>query len=232
MAFLNEVGKVIGKASQGISDAKQTISDAAQETRENIARERQIKEQEKEAKKVAEQEKIAGEARKCPKCGQEIPGLSATCPLCGYEIRNAKTTNAIRDLTNEIDKLEKRRNTVVDALSTKISGRTENPTDEKIASLIRNFVVPNTKEDIFEFMILAAGNMDAKFLAGVSFVSEVADVVIKAWESKFHQTYDKAKISFGNDPDFSKVQELYDKKMAEIESYKPKAAPKKTFPWF
>ena len=38
MAFLNEVGKVIGKAQQGLSDAAQTISTAAQETREEIAK--------------------------------------------------------------------------------------------------------------------------------------------------------------------------------------------------
>lgn len=221
MAFLNEVGKAIGKASQGISDAAQTISSAAQETRENIARERQEKGIEREAKKLSEQERIAEEARKCPKCGQPLSAMSAVCPLCGYEIRNGKTADAIRGLTAEIEKLEKKRNTVTDALATKFSGRSDNPTDEKIASLIRNFVVPNTKEDIFEFMILAAGYMDARVLAGREAAKEVAGIVIKAWETKFHQTYEKAKLSFGNDGDFGKIQELYDKKMAEIESARP-----------
>ncbi len=221
MAFLNEVGKVIGKASQGISDAAQTISEAAQETRDNIARERQEKGIEKEAKKLSEQEKIAEEARKCPKCGHTLSAMSAVCPLCGYEIRNGKTANAIRELTKEIEKLEKKRNTVTDAIATKLSGRNENPTDEKIASLIRNFVVPNTKEDIFEFMILAAGYMDARVIAGRDMAKEVAAVVIKAWETKFHQTYEKAKLSFGNDSDFGKIQALYDKKMAEIENARP-----------
>ena len=116
--------------------------------------------------------------------------------------------------------MNQKRNTVTDAIALKISGRDVNPTDEKIASLIQNFVVPNSKEDIFEFMILAAGNMDAKFLAGKEKVSEIADIIIKAWASKFEQTFQKAKLSFGQDRDFSKIEELYNTKMQEIEEAK------------
>ena len=220
MAILNEVGKVLGKASQGISDAAKSVSDAAQETRDNISRERQEKAIQREAERIREQELMAEQAHKCPKCGQELSGISAVCPLCGYEIRNAKTANAISELTKEINKMNQKRNTVTDAIALKISGRDVNPTDEKIASLIQNFVVPNSKEDIFEFMILAAGNMDAKFLAGKEKVSEIADIIIKAWASKFEQTFQKAKLSFGQDRDFSKIEELYNTKMQEIEEAK------------
>ena len=217
VAFLNDVGKALGKASQGLSDAAQTIKSAAQETRDDIARERQERLAQKEFERQEEQERVSEQARKCPKCGQALSGISAICPLCGYEIRNAKTADSINELTKEINKLNQRRNTVTDALASKLSGRQSNPTDEKIASLIHNFVVPNTKEDIFEFMILAAGNMDAKFLAGKQKVSEVADVIIKAWASKFEQTFQKAKFSFGQDKDFSKIENIYNEKMKEIE---------------
>ncbi|WP_022762812.1 ion channel [Butyrivibrio sp. AD3002] len=83
MAFLNEVGKAIGKASQGISDAAQTIGETAKETRENIARERQEKEREKENQKFAEQEKAAEIARKCPHCGEVLKAFQTICPACG-----------------------------------------------------------------------------------------------------------------------------------------------------
>lgn len=220
MPFLNDVGKVIGKASQGLSDAAQTIKNAAQETRDDMARNRQERFVQKEAERLAEQERVAEQARKCPKCGQLLSGISAVCPLCGYEIRNAKISASISELTKEINRLNQRRNTITDAIASKFSGRQSNPTDEKIASLILNFVVPNTKEDIFEFMILAAGYMDAKFLAGKQKVSEVANVIIKAWASKFDQTFQKAKFSFGQDKDFKKIQDLYDQKMQEIEDAK------------
>lgn len=221
MAFLEGVGKAIGKASQSISDAKETISYVAQETRENIAKERQEKQIQKEAKRQEERERKADEIRKCPMCGAPIGGISAVCPMCGYEVKNAKTAASITELTKEIDKLEKRRNTVTDAIATKLSGRDNNPTDEKIASLIRNFVVPNSKSDIFEFMILAAGYMDAKVLAGKKAASEVSELVMKAWQSKFEQTFQKAKFAFGEDADFKKIRELYETKMKEIEDARP-----------
>ncbi len=217
MALWENVGKAIGKAQQGISDAAKTVSNAAQEARDNMERERQEKAGEREEKRVADEERKAEEARKCPKCGQPLSGISAVCPLCGYEIRRAKTADSISNLTKEINKLNQKRNTVTDAIASKLSGRHDNPTDEKIASLIQNFVVPNTKEEIFEFMILAVGYMDAKFLAGKQKVSETADVVIKAWASKFEQTFQKAKFSFGQDKDFSKIENLYNEKMEEIE---------------
>lgn len=205
MAFLNEVGKAIGKASQGISDAAKTVSSVAQETKENIVRDRQER------------------ARKCPNCGQPLDGISATCPLCGYELQNIGTASAVNNLTKEINKLNQKRYSVGNAIASKLSGGYENPTDEKIASLIQNFVVPNSKEDIVEFMILAAGNMDAKFLAGKQKVSDVADIVITAWANKFEQVFEKAKISFGQDKDFLKIADIYNRKKQEIEELKKRS---------
>lgn len=220
MAILKDVGKAIGRASQGVTDAAQTIKSAAQEARDDIAKNREEKSAQKEAVRKEEQERIATQAHKCPNCGHQLKGIVAVCPLCGYEIRGAATVKSISDLTGEINKLNQKRNTVADAFAAKLSGRKSNPTDEKIASLIRNFIVPNSKEDIFEFMILASGYMDAKFLAGKGKESDVADVVIKAWASKFDQTYQKAKMAFGQDNDFKMVQDLYDQKMQEIENAK------------
>ena len=157
------------------------------------------------------------ESRNCPQCGYQFNGIVAVCPACGYELRYTQSSGAARQLAKKIENLERFRNGVADSLTMKISGK--NPTDEKIASLIKNFVVPNTKEDIFEFMLLASGNMDATKMAKKEHES---DVVMKAWEMKFNQTYQKAKLSFGNDPDFRKIQEIYDTKMNEIEAAKPK----------
>lgn len=220
MALWDTVGKAVGKASQGISDAAQSISSAAQETRDTIARERQEKQEQKEAKRIENQERIDEQARKCPKCGNQLSGITAVCPLCGYEIKYAKTASSISELTKEINRLKQKRNAVSDAIAAKLSGRGNSPTDEKISSLIQNFIVPNSKEEIFEFMIFAAGHMDAEFLAGKKKTSHEPDIIIKAWASKFSQTFQKAKLSFGNDADFQKIRELYDAKMQEIKDAK------------
>ena len=157
------------------------------------------------------------ESRNCPQCGYLFNGIVAVCPACGYELRYEQSSGAARQLAKKIEALEKWRNGVTDTISKKISGK--DPTDEKIASLIKNFVVPNTKEDIFEFMLLASGNMDATKIAKKEHES---DPVMKAWEMKFHQTYQKARLTFGNDIDFRKIQDIYDSKMNEIEAARPK----------
>ena len=51
----------------------------------------------------------------------------------------------------------------------------------------------------------------------------ISEVVLTAWSNKFDQAYQKAKISFGGDPDFRKIQDLYDAKMREIENAKSKS---------
>ena len=209
MAFLDGVNKAIGKAAQGISGAAKGIGDAAQGIGDNLPKIKSSNDSKKD------------DSGKCPSCGQLLNGITAVCPMCGYELRSVKSSSSISDLTKEIEKLEKKRNVIADSLASKISGRSTNSTDEKIASLIRNFIVPNTKEDIFEFMLLAAGNMDAKLLAGRKTVEGISEIVTKAWESKFEQTYQKAKITFGTDLDFKKIQEVYDKKMQEIDDARP-----------
>lgn len=199
MAIWKDVNRTIGKAVEGIGSMTKELGES-----------------------VAKPTKTDS-SRKCPKCGQLLNGITAVCPMCGYELRDVKASNSISEFTKELDKLERKRNALAESITSKLSGRSANPTDEKVASLIRNFVVPNTKEDIFEFMILASGNMDAKILAGKPSENGLSEIVVKAWESKFQQTFQKAKISFGNDVDFVKIQDVFDAKMQEIEREKPRS---------
>lgn len=54
------------------------------------------------------------------------------CPSCGYEIRGGKASASLHEFSMSL----------ANATS-----------DEQRTSLIRNFPVPNTKEDIFEFSL-------------------------------------------------------------------------------
>lgn len=82
------------------------------------------------------------------------------------------------------------------------------------ASLIINFAVPNSKEDIMEFMILAASNIDVK--------KGIDDDVTKAWISKLNQVYQRAEISMSKHPDFLQIKAIYDRKKKEIKNKKLK----------
>lgn len=126
-----------------------------------------------------------GEIHKCPNCGEVLGSFVSVCPSCGYELRGAQSTNAIKDFSLKIEQ----------AVS-----------DEQKVTLIRNFPVPNTKEDIFEFMILASTN-----IAG-----EQQKKVFDAWLVKFEQSYQKAQLVIKDSSDMARIKAIYDKTQKQI----------------
>lgn len=119
-----------------------------------------------------------GEIHKCPNCGDIIDAYETVCETCGYEIRDRKTTSVVHELALKLENIDN------------IKNREE---------LIRNFYIPNTKEDIYEFFILAFSNIESG--------GEETD----AWLSKLEQAYQKVRLLFGSSSDFSYFQDLYDK---------------------
>ena len=130
-----------------------------------------------EAKKEERKIVYGGEVRKCPNCGEILKSFSAYCPACGCELRGSTTISPISELVNKLEN--------TDSL------------DERI-ELITNFYVPNTKEDIIDFFILAISNLENS-------KHDTDD----AWKSKLDQTYHKAKLSFGGTPEFEYLESLY-----------------------
>lgn len=106
-----------------------------------------------------------GEIHKCPQCGEVLESFVTICPACGYEIRGSSTTSAIKEFTNKLNNVT---------------------TEYQKINIIRSFPIPNNKEDIFEFMILASSNID----------DHTNKDVFNAWVVKFEQCYQKAKLSF------------------------------------
>ena len=119
-----------------------------------------------------------GELHKCPNCGELLKSFTTVCPTCAYELRGVTTNSPVEALAKKVE--------MASSLDDKIE-------------LITNFYIPNTKEDIYDFFILAISNI----VAG----GEETD----AWIAKLEQTYQKARLLFGSNPDFSYFQELYDK---------------------
>lgn len=166
------------------------------------------------------QQEYAGKILKCPNCGETLKSFNANCPACGYELRDAKKSISAREFSAKLDEIERSRPTK--GLSAKERYNNQlvvSETDERKISLIRSFVIPNTKEDLFEFLVLASSNINMKqeLLPSEKAVSD-------AWEAKFEQTYEKAKLSFGHTQEFEKIQALYNKKKSEIKQGKKKRA--------
>lgn len=127
-----------------------------------------------------------GEVHKCPNCGEILSAFAVTCPSCGYEFRGGKASNSVREFAARL---------------------ADTQSDAQKITLIQSFPIPNNKEDILEFMILAATCFDAKAnLTGYGVKKDISD----AWFVKVEQCYQKARLLFVNDDDFSKIQKVYD----------------------
>ena len=123
-----------------------------------------------------------GEIHKCPHCGEVLKAFETVCPTCKFELRGAKTASSVREFALKLENVS---------------------SEEKRIELIKNFYIPNTKEDIYEFFIYAMSNLSAS--------EREAD----AWQVKLEQTYHKAKLSFGNTEEFEYIHNLYIKTSKE-----------------
>lgn len=125
-----------------------------------------------------------GVVRKCPNCGEALGSFSAYCPACGYELRDKSASDSVQKLYDDIRKAEN---------------------DKEVVHLIRIFPVPNDREDIFEFMVLASSNFSE-----ADYISQGGENSISgAWFSKASQCFQKARLSLKED-DISKISKIYD----------------------
>lgn len=166
-----------------------------------------------------------GELHKCPNCGELINAFVTVCPSCNYEFRGNRASSTLKEFTEKLEKIEKTRETQkLHSLIGMLYGSSSqlNKTDEQKISLIRSFSIPNTKEDIFEFIILAASNIDLKLygFSGSSLITTSQRAVSDAWLAKFEQAYEKASFSFGNSSDFAGIKDIYCKKMKQLKRKK------------
>ena len=168
-----------------------------------------------------------GEIYKCPNCGDILDAYESVCETCGYERRGAKATNSVRELQTKLEELySKRPQRKVHTIFTQaLSGGQLSNVDEEIVSLIKNFSIPNNKEDIMEFVILASSNIDIKVYGSVDgqryqMLNPSQREISDAWLAKFEQAYQKAQLMFGSSQEFMNIHLLFEKKQKEIRKKK------------
>ena len=164
-----------------------------------------------------------GEIFKCPNCGDILDAYESVCETCGYERRGAKATNSVRELQIKLEELySKRPQRKVHTIFTQaLSGGQLSNVDEEIVSLIKHFSIPNNKEDIMEFVILASSNIDIKVYGSVDgqryqMLNPSQREISDAWLAKFEQAYQKAQLMFGSSQEFMNIHLLFEKKQKEI----------------
>ena len=131
----------------------------------------------------------SNDIRKCPSCGANISSFSYKCPYCGTEFSNLEVAHSLKDFSEGLERI------------------TATGKSQRIASYITNYPVPNSKEDLLEFMILASSNIQSK--KGTANSSNAANTIQKAWTIKVEQIYQKAKITIKNSNDMKDIEDIY-----------------------
>ena len=109
-----------------------------------------------------------GEIHKCSHCGEVLKAFETVCPSCKFEIRGTKSSSAVSEFVRKIEELDRKKydDSFIKSIKRKLDGTKLSPIEEQKISLISNFPIPNTKEDILEFMILSSSHILAKKPSG------------------------------------------------------------------
>ncbi len=123
-------------------------------------RARELENEKNAERKKIEKEKKEAFGRKCPNCGAQVPPLTLKCE-CGYEFTTSKSVSSVQILSDKIETIlsQKYKHTDPDSDSYKEEVRQRY---QRVKETINLFPVPNTKEDIIEFLALSTPNAKQK----------------------------------------------------------------------
>lgn len=151
-----------------------------------------------------------GDLKKCPSCGAPVQSFATKCGDCGHEFSGIKSASSIERLYDELQKIEETERSRNRSWAQKIDGDMgiQKGVATRQASAISSFPVPNTKEDLLEFLSIASS--EAKKKLSMFIMHAHPDAVLKkAWKSKCEQVITKARLSMKEDK----------RTLEEIESY-------------
>lgn len=122
-------------------------------------RARELENEKNAVRKQAEKEKKEAFGRKCPNCGAQVPPLALKCE-CGYEFTKKEAVSSVQTFFKKLEEC---------------SGR-------KKIETIKMFPVPNTKEDVIEFLSMAAPNSKPRvgFIWGTKLGRLILSVIVLA----------------------------------------------------
>ena len=155
----------------------------------------QLKKQTKSA------QESAGNIIKCPQCKADIPSFTTKCEFCGHEFRNLESSNSIKLFFEKLENLENTResNGVLGSFA-KFYGLGDSKLKSQKVELILSFPIPNSKEDILEFLALSVPRSKAPSMWGGGVDIQEKKETAKAFFQKCEQIVMKAGFSFKNDP--------------------------------
>lgn len=149
-----------------------------------------------------------GVVKKCPQCGAPIVAGRATCESCGYTFMGLEAVGSAQKFAEGMREIEIRRhsnksnkltNVLVDLFS---SERQEQAEIDELSSFIKNFPIPNTREDLLEFSLMLKPKQN--YSDGESMREYQLS---QAYKKKFKECGEKAAVFFPGDSTFESIFE-------------------------
>ena len=148
-----------------------------------------------------------GDFNKYPACGSMIQGFTAICADCGHNFSNINAVSSVTKLYEQLQMVEsEERNRPIESVGwmDKLHGSSamnDHNIQERIlkrkASVVSGFPIPNTKEDILEFLSMALPEVGKK--PGFLMMKTATGALYNAWHSKAEQVVMKARFSLKED---------------------------------
>ncbi len=164
-----------------------------------------------------------GDVKKCPACGAIVQSFQTNCADCANEFSNVEANVSIGKLFEMINACENERKvedisivSAVGSIFAKAYGiGGGDKILEKKKSIISGFPVPNTKNDILEFLSTAIPNAKQKgnFLTRQQPENKSHNDLAPTWFSKCEQIVMKAKFSMKEDKKVLEEIMLYAKEL-------------------
>ena len=132
----------------------------------------------------------ASSKRRCPNCGAVLSDVGMKCPECGYVFETLSANLSSRKLFEEL--------------------RSAKNNEQKI-QLIKSFPIPNSKEDLLEFLLMSR-----------PYLNNSKGPLASAYLIKYAECIGRCKQFFPNDPDFSEHIVSYEKVLKNNDSKKNK----------
>lgn len=103
---------------------------------------------------IIDQKKKEAFGLTCPNCGKQVPPLTLKCE-CGYEFTNTKQSYSMQILSERLNAISLTRDElkeIEDAAKDEKDAKRSGFLASKQINIISTFPVPNTKEDIIDFL--------------------------------------------------------------------------------
>jgi hypothetical protein len=166
-----------------------------------------------------------GNIRKCPNCGAVLESFQARCPSCGHELNDLQVSRTIKDFSSKLDTIDLsiaegggclpkfgwvilNIYTLCIPLLIRTLRRAFFPVALKLnkeeqekKNLIENFIIPNSREDIMEFVFFASHKAESAMQHAGTSLSSVATASMWAniWINKCKQACERAGIALSDD---------------------------------